>query len=127
MLFMQAARWADDIRANDKQHHRGAWHYINWPFKPEGQPVNVEIKEPEPVNILTALAENERVVEARPIRRSEGPLHYRGCSILSATYTSRYTRCSYSRLTRAKRKGRRNSQGWYYFSQQGYGRELPPL
>jgi S1/P1 Nuclease len=35
VLFMQAARWADDIRMRDKQHHRGAWHYINWPFKPE--------------------------------------------------------------------------------------------
>jgi S1/P1 Nuclease len=36
VLFMQAARWADDIRMNDKQHHRASWHYINWPFKPEG-------------------------------------------------------------------------------------------
>jgi hypothetical protein len=37
VLFMQAARWADDIRIRDKQHHRGPWHYINWPFKPYGQ------------------------------------------------------------------------------------------
>jgi S1/P1 Nuclease len=36
MLFMQAARWADDIRMRDKQQHRGPWHYINWSFKPEG-------------------------------------------------------------------------------------------
>jgi hypothetical protein len=63
VLFMQAARWADDIRSNDKQYHRGPWHYINWPFKPEGQPTTVQIKEPEPVNILTALAENESVVK----------------------------------------------------------------
>ena len=34
VLFMQAARWADDIRSNDKQQHRALWHYINWPFKP---------------------------------------------------------------------------------------------
>src|SRR5215467_7406270 len=28
VLFMQAARWADDIRANDKQQNRALWHYI---------------------------------------------------------------------------------------------------
>jgi S1/P1 Nuclease len=63
VLFMQAARWADDIRSNDKQQHRALWHYINFPFKPEGQPASVQIKEPERVNILTALAENENVVK----------------------------------------------------------------
>jgi len=63
VLFMQAARWPDDIRRTDKQYHRGPWHYINWPFKPEGQPVNVQIREPEPVNILTAMAENESVIK----------------------------------------------------------------
>jgi S1/P1 Nuclease len=62
VLFMQAARWADELRITDRQHHRGLWHYINWPFKPEGQPVSVQIKDPELVNILTALAENEMVV-----------------------------------------------------------------
>ena len=61
VLFMQAARWADDIRANDKQQHRALWHYINWPFKPDGQPASVPIREPEPVNILTAMAENQRI------------------------------------------------------------------
>ena len=38
-------------------------HYINWPFKPEGQPASVQVREPDPVNILTALAENESVVK----------------------------------------------------------------
>ena len=61
-LFMQAARWADDIRMRDKQHHRGQWHYINWPFKPEVQPASVQVREPEPVNILIAMAENEGLV-----------------------------------------------------------------
>jgi S1/P1 Nuclease len=72
VLFMQAARWADDIRANDKQHHRALWHYINWPFKPDGQPASVQIKEPEPVNILTALAENEKLAkqESDPERKA---------------------------------------------------------
>jgi hypothetical protein len=32
--------------------------------KPDGQPASVKIREPEPVNILTALAENERVVRS---------------------------------------------------------------
>src|SRR5215475_3476534 len=62
VLFMQASRWADDIRSNDKQQHRAMWHYINWPFKPDGQPPSVQIREPEAVNILTAMAENQRIV-----------------------------------------------------------------
>src|SRR5439155_25548567 len=63
LLFMQAARWSDDIRTRDKAQNRPAWHYINLPFKPEGQPASVEIKGPEPVNILTAMAENDSVVK----------------------------------------------------------------
>jgi hypothetical protein len=26
VVFMRAARWPDDIRIKDKQHHRGPWH-----------------------------------------------------------------------------------------------------
>jgi hypothetical protein len=63
VLFMQAARWADDIRSGDKTQNRPPWHYINLPFKPEGQPTTVQIREPEPVNILTAMAENESMVK----------------------------------------------------------------
>src|SRR6266478_4340387 len=63
VLFMQASRWADDIRTQDKAQSRPSWHYINLPFKPEGQPMNVEIREPDPVNILTAMAENESIVK----------------------------------------------------------------
>jgi hypothetical protein len=55
VLVMQASRWGDGIRTQDKQYYRRPWHYINWPFKPEGQPVSVEIRESEPVNILTIL------------------------------------------------------------------------
>ena len=47
VLFMQADRWADDVRLRDKQHHRGPWHYINFPFKPERQPASVQIKQPD--------------------------------------------------------------------------------
>ena len=63
VLFMRAARWADDTRNNDKQQYRALWHYINWPFKPDGQPPTVQTREPEGVNILTALAENDRIVK----------------------------------------------------------------
>ena len=45
VLFMQAARWADDIRIKDKAQNRPSWHYINLPFKPDGQPANVQIKD----------------------------------------------------------------------------------
>src|SRR5215813_2059208 len=62
VLFIQTARWADELRITDKQHHRALWHYINWPFKPDGQPPSVQTKDPEPVNILTAMAEKERIV-----------------------------------------------------------------
>jgi hypothetical protein len=60
---MQAARWADDIRSNDRAQNRPRWHYINFPFKPDGQPASVQTREPEPVNILTALAENDGVMK----------------------------------------------------------------
>src|SRR4030095_6683087 len=62
VLFMQAARWADDIRTQDKSQNRPPWHFINFPFKPEGQSASVQTREPEPVNILTAMAEKERAV-----------------------------------------------------------------
>jgi hypothetical protein len=32
-------------------------------LKPESQPTDVQIRQPEPVNILTAIAENENVVK----------------------------------------------------------------
>jgi S1/P1 Nuclease len=63
VLFMQAARWADDIRRNDRAQNRPSWHYINFPFKPESQPASVQTREPASVNILIALAENETVVK----------------------------------------------------------------
>jgi S1/P1 Nuclease len=72
VLFMQAARWPDDIRIRDNAQNRPPWHYINLPFKPEGQPPTVQIRESESVNILTALAENESVLkkESDPERKA---------------------------------------------------------
>jgi S1/P1 Nuclease len=65
ILFMLAPKWVDDIRTLDRaQHHRGPWHYINWPFKPGSEPESVGTRPPQPVNILTALVENERIVRS---------------------------------------------------------------
>ena len=61
VLFMQAARWSDDLRNQDKGHNRPSWQYINLPFKSEGQPVN----------ILTALAENGERGEKRDRSRAK--------------------------------------------------------
>jgi hypothetical protein len=72
VLFMQAARWADDIRSNDRAQNRPPWHFINFPFKPESQPASVQTREPASVNILTAMADNERIVknETDPERKA---------------------------------------------------------
>jgi len=56
-LFMLASRWADDIRDNEN-FNRGEWHYINIPYKPEGQPESVVVLPPPEPNILMALEEN---------------------------------------------------------------------
>jgi hypothetical protein len=48
-VFMYAARWADDIRGTDS--HCGECHYINYPFKPAGQPDSVTPRDPADVNI----------------------------------------------------------------------------
>jgi S1/P1 Nuclease len=72
VLFMQAARWADDIRTRDKVQNRPPWHYVNLPFKPEPHPDSVQTRDPEAVNILTAMAENQRIVknETDPERKA---------------------------------------------------------
>ena len=56
-LFMLAARWPDDIRGDPAFHH-GPWHYINIPYKPEGQPASVQTVDPPPENILRAYQTN---------------------------------------------------------------------
>jgi S1/P1 Nuclease len=60
-LFMLAARWPDDIRG-DPAFHRGAWHYINFPYKPAGQPASVQTAEPLPENVLRAYQANLDIV-----------------------------------------------------------------
>ncbi len=72
MLFMLAGRWADDIRTRDKAESRLQWHYIDFPFKPECEPSSIQTIEPPQKNILTATAENTRILEtggSDPARR----------------------------------------------------------
>src|SRR5262249_17903891 len=38
MLFMLAARWADDARGTPFHENKSNWHFINLPFNPDGQP-----------------------------------------------------------------------------------------
>ncbi len=67
--------------------------YINCPFKPDGQPANVQIREPEPRNILTAMGENESVVkkETDPERKA---IALAWLFHLWVTYTNHYTQRS---------------------------------
>jgi hypothetical protein len=56
-MFMMAARWADDIR-NNPDYNRPPWHYIDYPYKPPGQPDSVTTEEPPTPNIEIAYREN---------------------------------------------------------------------
>jgi len=62
MLFTLAARWADDIRTRDKTESRLLWHYVDFPFKPEGELASIQVVEPPQENILTGIAENTRIL-----------------------------------------------------------------
>ena len=44
-LFMLAARWPDDIRGDSAFDHP-LWHYIDYPYKPRGQPASVAALQP---------------------------------------------------------------------------------
>lgn len=57
ILFMMAARWPDDARGDEEFHH-AEWHYVNFPFKPPGQPSSVRTRREDPENILRAAAWN---------------------------------------------------------------------
>jgi len=81
---------------------------LNWPLKPEGQPANVQIREPEPANILTAMAENKAWCRGDRMIQSERQSPSRGSSILWAMYTNPYTLHSYSLLTIRQTRQARN-------------------
>lgn len=62
-LFMLAARWPDDVRG-DPDFHMEKWHYVNFPYKPDGQPEWVETAPPEWENVIRAYGLNKtRVAE----------------------------------------------------------------
>jgi hypothetical protein len=75
ILFMLAARWADDVRRHDRAQDRPSWHYINLSFKPEGELASIRAKPPDSVNILSALAENKRIL------RREAPIEQRAIAL----------------------------------------------
>jgi S1/P1 nuclease len=64
MRFIVTATWADIIRKVDPAKHRDKWHYINWAFKPTGEPASVVPRPPQSENILTAFAQTERVLQS---------------------------------------------------------------
>jgi hypothetical protein len=57
VLFMLAARWADDIR-DEPDYNKPTWHYIDIPYIPPGQPEGVQSAEPPEPNIQTAFRQN---------------------------------------------------------------------
>jgi hypothetical protein len=60
VLFAYAARWPDDARGTSD--HRELWHYINYPFKPAGQPASVNTADPQDVNIEEAFSQNIEIL-----------------------------------------------------------------
>ena len=40
------------------------WHYIDFPFKPVGEPASIQVVQPPRENIVTAIEENERIVSS---------------------------------------------------------------
>ena len=64
MLFMLAAGWADDIQSQVNLQTEARWHYINFPFKPTGEPDSIKPLPPDPNNILSAIRDNERILRS---------------------------------------------------------------
>ena len=62
-LFMLAARWPDDIRGDTAFDHP-KWHYIDYPYKPTGQPASVLAPAPEAENIVAAFQQNVAIVQS---------------------------------------------------------------
>lgn len=61
-LLMLAARWPDDARGN-KQYNHPKWHYVDFPWRPEGQPESLALREPEEENALSAMKENLEILK----------------------------------------------------------------
>jgi hypothetical protein len=61
-LFMLAARWPDDIRGDSAFDHP-MWHYIDYPYKPKGQPDSVSAPAPAGENIVEAFKRSVALVQ----------------------------------------------------------------
>ncbi|HEY2843675.1 MAG TPA: S1/P1 nuclease [Bryobacteraceae bacterium] len=61
-LFMLAARWADDVRG-DPQFDHPKWHYIDYPYKPPGQPASLAAAAPEAENMIAAFEQNAALLQ----------------------------------------------------------------
>ncbi len=65
-LFMLATRWADDARGDERFYPEGGHiesiHYINLPFKPDGQPTTVQTAPEDQINILRGYAEARKTL-----------------------------------------------------------------
>ena len=61
-LFMLAARWPDDVRGDAAFDHP-KWHYIDYPYKPPGQPASVPSPAPEAENMSAAFHDNVQIVQ----------------------------------------------------------------
>jgi S1/P1 Nuclease len=60
ILFEMAARWADDARGTQYAHD--AWHFIDFPFKPVGEPASVVPDQPNPENITVGFNESVKTL-----------------------------------------------------------------
>lgn len=62
-LFMLAARWPDDVRGDNAFDHP-VWHYIDYPYKPKGQPASVPAPAPPEENLVTAFKQNIAIIKS---------------------------------------------------------------
>jgi len=65
LLFMMAARWADDMRDQPDFGKYDPWHYINLPYTPEGQPATIKPLPPADINILWAFDTNLALMRSK--------------------------------------------------------------
>lgn len=56
VLFALAARWPDDAR--NTAFHCGPCHYVNYPFKPDGQPASIQVRNPRGQHIENVFERN---------------------------------------------------------------------
>jgi hypothetical protein len=67
--FMKAARWADDARDNPAYYppdaHNDRLHYINYPYKPDGQPDTVKTAPPDEINIVRGFTDKLRMATSK--------------------------------------------------------------